>query len=300
MIQILESKQFKKWKSFLPGFLFLIFQFHSVAEATPLPEKKGWEFFPTLIKLINAGDYPPHYQETATLPNSEKKPHVVFLISKDPDNYQAHKTIPQFADMLAQDYGFETTVLLGKGDLSAYRFPNPEIISEADLLVIFCRRLALPYEQLEMIKSYLNKGKPLVGIRTANHAFSVRSAMPEGHEAWWDFVPDIVGCENRGYGSSKEGTEVAVVPEADNHPILNGIEPKQWSSMGNVYHVAPLTDQSATILLTGTAGGKVEPIAWTRTAGKSRVFYTSLGYPEDFQQPQFLTLLINGIRWALD
>ena len=93
---------------------------------------------------------------------------------------------------------------------------------------------------------------------------------------------------------------MAVVPEADNHPILNGIEPKQWSSMGNVYHVAPLTDKSATILLTGTAGGKVEPIAWTRTAGKSRVFYTSLGYPEDFQQPQFRTLLINGIRWALD
>jgi type 1 glutamine amidotransferase len=40
-------------------------------------------------------------------------------------------------------------------------------------------------------------------------------------------------------------------------------------------------------------------VAWTRTAGKSRVFYTSLGYPSDFQTPEFTTILINAIKWAL-
>ena len=300
MVRILELKQSKKWKPLLAGLLFIVFQFHSMVEATPLPEKKGRELFPTLLELIHSNFYHSHYQETSILPNADKKPHVVFLISKDPDNYQAHKTIPEFADMLIQDYGFEATVLLGNGDLSAFSFPNLEVLTEADLLVIFCRRLALSHEQMEMIKSYLGKGKPLVGIRTANHAFSVRTEMPDGYEAWWDFVPNILGCENRGYGSAKVGTEVAIVPEVKNHPILKGVEPKQWHSMGNVYHVAPLLDQTATILLTGTAGDKVEPIAWTRTSGKSRVFYTSLGYPTDFQQPQFRTLLVNGIRWALE
>jgi len=43
-----------------------------------------------------------------------------------------------------------------------------------------------------------------------------------------------------------------------------------------------------------------EPIAWTRFADNSRIFYTSLGYPDDFKLPQFRRLLINAIYWALD
>jgi type 1 glutamine amidotransferase len=40
-------------------------------------------------------------------------------------------------------------------------------------------------------------------------------------------------------------------------------------------------------------------VAWTNT-GKhgGRVFYTSLGHIEDFQQPAFNELLVNAIRWA--
>jgi type 1 glutamine amidotransferase len=45
---------------------------------------------------------------------------------------------------------------------------------------------------------------------------------------------------------------------------------------------------------------KVEPIAWTRIADRSKIFYTSLGYPDDFKLPQFRRLLINAIYWALD
>lgn len=237
---------------------------------------------------------------TAELPGQNEKPHIVFLISEDPDNYNAHKTIPQFADMLTREHGFQVSVLQGEGDLEAFHFPGLEVLSEADLLVIFFRRIALSHEQLNMIKHYLDKGKPLVGIRTANHAFSVRGEVPDGYQDWWDFVPEILGCENKGYGSPELGTEVAVVPEEDDHPILEGFEPAQWHSKGNVYYVAPLLDQEATVLLTGRVENKVEPIAWTRTAAKSRVFYTSLGYPEDFEIPQFRHLLVNGIRWALN
>ena len=35
------------------------------------------------------------------------------------------------------------------------------------------------------------------------------------------------------------------------------------------------------------------------TKGKSRVFYTSLGHPDDFKSDAFQTLLVNGILWAL-
>lgn len=231
----------------------------------------------------------------------EKKPHIVFLISEDPNNYEAHKTIPRFAEFLQHGYNYNVSVLLGSGNHNSFKFPNLEVISEADLVVIFFRRIALETKQLSLIKEYLKEGKPLIGIRTANHAFSVRSGeIPDGYQQWWEFVPEILGAENRGYGPTKLGTDVSIIPEAKDHPILEGVEPKEWHSTGNVYYVAPLVDRDAKVLLTGTVENKTEPIAWTRTADNSPVFYTSLGHPDDFEMPQFRRLLVNAIQWALN
>ena len=235
------------------------------------------------------------------LPVQNEKFHIVFLISEDPDNYEATKTIPVFAEWLRRERGFKTTVLLGEGDRASFRFPGLEVLAQADLLVVFCRRVALSHEQIGMIKNYLKRGKALVGIRTANHAFSAKGEIMNGFEAWPEFVPDILGCENRGYGSAELGTEVAVVPAAKDHPILKGFEPTQWHSPGSLYLIAPLVDKEAIVLITGKVQDKVEPIAWTRyTTDKSRVFYTSLGFPSNFDVPQFHNLLVNGIYWALN
>ena len=58
---------------------------------------------------------------------------------------------------------------------------------------------------------------------------------------------------------------------------------------------------TADVLLVGTIPGKEpEPVAWTNTYKKSRVFYTSLGHPDDFANPQFRRLLVNAISWTLD
>lgn len=232
---------------------------------------------------------------------NEEQPHIVFLISEDPNNYEAHLTIPQYAEFLKKQEGFKVTVIQGRGERHAFEFPGLEVLAEADLLVVFFRRVALPNEQLNSIKQFLRQGKPLVGIRTANHAFSVmEGAIPEGYQDWWDFVPEILGSENRGYGPSQAGTKVDIFPGSENHFILKELGPFPWHSEGNVYYVSPLLDKHAEVLLTGEAGGKTEPVAWTRQAGKSRVFYTSLGYPKDFDIPQFRQMLSNGILWALD
>jgi len=229
-------------------------------------------------------------------------PHIVFLISEDPLNYEAHKTVPPFAEMLRQKHGFQVTVLLGEGKHGSYRYKGLDVINNADLLVVFCRRLALPFDQMDMIKNYLRAGKPLVGLRTANHGFSVWDEVSDGFEGWWGFVPDILGCENRGYEAEELGTIVEMVPESVGHPILKGINGTNWRSNGQVYKVKPLVDSKMKILLTGQPKGidEQEPIAWTRqTAHKSRVFYTSLGYPDDFEVEPFRKLVVNGIYWAL-
>src|SRR5690606_3806394 len=121
---------------------------------------------------------------------AQKKPHIVFLISEDPHNYEAHLTVPKFADLLKKK-NFEVTVIKGSGELNAFSFGGLEVLDKADLLVIFSRRTALPHEQMNRIKNYLKKGKPLIGIRTANHAFSVNGPIAKGYEAWPEFVPDI-------------------------------------------------------------------------------------------------------------
>ena len=42
-----------------------------------------------------------------------------------------------------------------------------------------------------------------------------------------------------------------------------------------------------------------EPVTWTNThIGGGRVFYTSLGHPDDFQVPALRRLLLNGVYWA--
>ena len=230
----------------------------------------------------------------------KERPHVVFLISEDPDNYEAHRTVPVFAETLEREHKFKVTVLKGTGERGAFRFPNLEKVSNADLLVIFCRRVALSLDQLAIIRKYLHEGKPLMGIRTANHAFSYREQPEEDHQAWWQFVPDVLGCENRGYGPVEAGTQITVAPGAQDHEILKGVSPLEWHSQGNLYLVAPLLDKNANVLLNGTADGKTEPIAWTRLSpNKGRVFYTSMGYPDDFKTEQFQKLLVNGINWAL-
>lgn len=231
--------------------------------------------------------------------SAKEKKHVVFLISEDPDNYEAPRTIPPFAEELSRDHGFRTTVLLGEGERSAFRFPGFEVIADADLVVVFCRRVALPEDQMAMLKQYLADGKPLVGIRTAHHSFSPREGIAAGHEGWPEFPADILGCENRGYGSQDAGVEVTLVQKERKHPILKGVQPSQWHSEGSLYHVA-LLDPGAKVLVMGKSGAKEEPIAWTRvTSNNSRVFYTSLGYPSDFDKQQYRRLLINGINWAL-
>lgn len=231
--------------------------------------------------------------------NVVKKTLIVFLITEDTLNYEAHLTIPRFAEKIRQETGYDVAVLLGTGPHGACKFPDIHKINDADLLVVFSRRIAIPHDQMQVIRNYLNKGKPLIGIRTANHAFTNRTKIEPGFEDWPGFVSEILGCENRGYGPVEPGTDVSIAADAMHHPILKGVQPHRWHSDGNIYKVAPLLDNEAKVLLTGRAQNLTEPIAWIRKAGKSNVFYTSLGYPTDFNSAPFLTLLTNAIEWSL-
>ncbi|GAA4431529.1 hypothetical protein GCM10023091_02370 [Ravibacter arvi] len=230
-----------------------------------------------------------------------KIPHVVFLISDDPINYSAEITIPAFADSLQKSGLFKTTVLKGHGEHESYGFKGLEVLNKADVLVVFFRRSALSHRQMDQVKSYIKSGRSVVGIRSADHSFSVRGKpAAAGYEGWWGFVPDILGHEYKGHDADELGTVISVNPSSAAHPILQGISlAKEWKSRGGTYRVSPLIDPKSVVLLEGSNPNLKEPVAWTRTNDYGgKVFYTSLGHPTDFAEQRFRLLFANALKWA--
>lgn len=242
-------------------------------------------------------------QSKSEMDSTDNMRTIVFLISEDPNNYEAHVTIPEFARQLEENFRFKTQVLLGNGPQHAYEFPDLSVLADADLLVVFCRRLALSEKQMQQIKDYISSGKPVMGIRTANHAFSVRDAeIPEGFTDWWDFVPEVLGSNNKGYGPVDPGTDIYIESTSANHPILQGIDETFWHSTGNVYIVDNTLDEKATVLLRGRVeeAGLDEPVVWVwENVYGGKVFYSSVGHPEDFNNKDNIKILNQAIAWLI-
>ena len=92
--------------------------------------------------------------------------------------------------------------------------------------------------------------------------------------------------------------DLTMAAGAADHPILAGVTLPLTSS-GSLYMTRPLAE-TATPLLIGTIPEKEpEPVAWTNRSGDSRVFYTSLGHPDDFKAAAFRKLLVNAVFWAI-
>ena len=136
-----------------------------------------------------------------------------------------------------------------------------------------------------------------MGIRTANHAFSLRGAeAPEGHLVWEDFDAEVWGGSYTGHHGAGKDVTIAKIKD---HPILKGVDVESFEGTGSLYIVNPIAN-SANAILSGTIDGEpTEPIAWTnKTKFGGKAFYTSLGHVGEFEQAQMSILLKNAIDWA--
>jgi nicotinamidase-related amidase/type 1 glutamine amidotransferase len=218
------------------------------------------------------------------------EPRIVFVIAED--EYKASETLPRFAaGELEKRFGWKPRILQSD---SKTDIPGLEALKDADLLVMYMHRRTLPDAQLAQFKAYFDAGKPVVAVRTASHAF----------QNWLEFDKVVLGCNyGRHHGTGKEGEATAITPfpEAANHPILRGVlTDPAWRSNASLYRVSPLLEGTTPLLKGKWRGEPEEPVAWTNTYKGGRVFYTSLGHPDDFNDPHFRRLLTNSILWALD
>jgi len=248
---------------------------------------------------ITSADILPDESESFRFPGDKRKHIAIVMAEKE---YKTNETLPQFA---IEELGKDFKISLVYGDVeNPNHLPGVEVIRDADLVLLSVRRRNLTTNQLNLFRDHVAAGKPIIGIRTASHAFHQRKpeAAPDGLDQWRDFDQTILGGNYHGHLSSRITTFAQAVGKEGAHPILAGIETRRFQTYGSLYEVKPLADAAKPLLMGSAYNVKeTEPVAWTHTSPSGgKVFYTSLGHPYDFTVTQFRTLLRNAIYWAVD
>ena len=74
--------------------------------------------------------------------------------------------------------------------------------------------------------------------------------------------------------------EISVAPGIKTHEIIRDVETR-FKSHGSLYKVSPLAEGTQALLMGTIPGQASEPVAWVNRRGPARVFYTSLGHPDE-------------------
>ena len=104
--------------------------------------------------------------------------HIVFIAGDH--EYRSEESLPMLARIMARHHGFKCTVLFNidpkSGEIVAGKpsnIPGLDALKTADLAVVFLRFQDLPDDQMKHFDDYLNRGGPIVGMRTSTHAFKI-------------------------------------------------------------------------------------------------------------------------------
>ena len=201
----------------------------------------------------------------------------VVLISGD-EEYRSEEALTQLAKILATRHGFDCTVLYAIDPESGEIAPNEqknipglEALEEAELMVIATRFRNLPDDQMKQIDTYLKSGRPVIGMRTATHAFNIPKDSPYAHygfnykgdkKEWTQGFGRLVLGETwiSHHGHHKhESTLGLIAPGAAGHPILRGIKDGDIWGPTDVYGVRlPLPGDSQPLVLGQVLSG-MEP-----------------------------------------
>jgi len=251
--------------------------------------------------------------------------HIVFLASDH--EYRTEETSPALARILAKHHGFKCTVVFGVDDKGYIEAGSSKIsglaaLEDADLFVIFARFLNPPAEEMAHVEAYLERGGPVVGLRTSSHAFKIPAGSPY---AKYDFQSKVPGYE-LGFGhqilgntwvghygkNHVQGTRTQIIREQKDHVILTGVGDNAFCYAG-AYVGKPGPD--FTVLTESQPLDSMEkdgapdttkppmPSSWTRhyaskDGKKHRVFHSTQGASQDILDESYRRLIVNGVLWA--
>ena len=227
----------------------------------------------------------------------DQRKHIVIIVSEP--EYSTEESLTRFAKEELSG-NFKVSLVFGDAQ-DGNLLPGLEVLKSADLALISVRRRTLLPEQLLLIRDFIGSGKPVIGIRTASHAFCLRNQpAPDGRTDWPEFDRDVIGGSYSGHHGAGPETTIAVATGHTEHPVLNGIDVMELKGRGSLYKSSPLQPTAAPLLIGTIPNEAAEPVAWInkRTDGGT-TFYTSLGHVGDFEQPGFRRLLSNACQWLV-
>ena len=216
---------------------------------------------------------PQQLDRLALLGNREiaKNKHIV-LVSGD-EEYRSEEVLPELGRILSDQHGFDCTVLFAQdpeklGTINPnYRnnIPGLEELEKADLMILFTRFRDLPDEQMNYFKDYLMAGKPVLGIRTATHAFHIKDSTSKWLH-WGNYFQEEGSPWNEGFGKvvlgenwhthhghhKHQSTRGVIAEGAETHPITRGLKLVDIWGPTDVYGVKLENDESVTPILLGT------------------------------------------------
>ena len=163
-------------------------------------------------------------------------------------------------------------------------------------------------EQKRALESYVENGGTLIGIHGAGD---------DSHHWDW-YEKNLLGAKFSHHPIKKQLQETSVIlkPLVDStlwqnlppqylhtdewyvffeNPLKNG-----FTGLYTIDGEAISTDGNILFMTSKNFGmGKEHPVAWFKTMGKGRTFYTSMGHTgQAFQEAPFIKMLENAIKWS--
>ena len=265
-----------------------------------------------------------------------KGKHIV-LLSGD-EEYRSEEAMPMLGKILSQRQGFKCTVLFSLGEdgtidpMAGASLSHPEALDSADAIVMLLRFRHWDEATSKKFAAAVNRGVPIIALRTSTHAFS-GYAKDSPFAAWnWNNETGGWGKKFLGetwvshWGKHKfEATKGIIEAANANHPVMRGVS----DLFGNtdVYEAAPPAD--AIVLVRGqilqgmtpdtppasytkATAAKVEqdvntpmmPVAWLRVvkndAGtENKILATTMGAATDLTNEGLRRFVVNGVFWGL-
>lgn len=252
--------------------------------------------------------------------------HIVFLSGDE--EYRSEEGLPMLAKILATRHGFKCTVLFSLNPADGTIDPTVQTntpglaaLDSADLCVMLLRFREWPDAEMKHFVDYLNRGKPVIALRTSTHAFaySRNKQSPYARFSYNDkqwpggFGQQVLGETwiNHHGSHGKQSTRGVTNDEMKAHPILRGVT-DIWGP-SDVYGVVHLPTNATVLVwgqvltgmkpndppLEGPKNTPMMPVVWVRDYvgenGKtSPIVTTTMGASEDLESAGLRRLLVNA------
>lgn len=224
---------------------------------------------------------------------SEKSGKLLYMTWTEGYHHQSIEVSePILKEMGEKSGAFQLTVTKDAGAFTKANLKNYSA-------VMFYTRGELPFtdEEKAALVDFLKSGHGFIGVHSASDTFYK-----------WSVYNRIIGGYFNGHPWHEQVTVDVVDP---NSKLVNSLG-KSFQITDEIYQISDFQAATSHVLLTldpssvdQSAHGAQQryygwPVAWTRTFGKGRVYYNSLGHEAAvWNDSRYQEMILKGIKWVM-